>query len=59
MANSEYSDDFVVVFVFNVHQQLSSYGDGATALSLIRQTVEAGFRTDDPWFTRQVVKRLL
>ena len=37
------------------HQQLRSYGDGATALSLILQTGEAGNRTCDPWFTRQTV----
>ena len=36
------------------HQQLRSYGDGATAYSLIRRTDEAGDRTCDPWFTRQV-----
>ena len=43
---------FIVVFVFN--QQLRSYGDGATAESLIRQTGGARNRTCDPWFTRQV-----
>ena len=37
------------------HQQLRSYGDGATALSLIRQTGEAGNQTCDPWFTRQAL----
>ena len=36
------------------HQQLRSYGDGATTESLIRQTGEAGDPTCDPWFTRQV-----
>ena len=40
------------------HQQLRSYGDGATAESLIRQTDEAGNRTCDPWFTRQAVYSL-
>ena len=39
---------------FTSHQQLRSYGDGATALTLIRQTGEAGNRTCNPWFTRQV-----
>ena len=37
------------------HQQQRSYGDGATAKSLIWQTGEAGNRTCDPWFTRQAV----
>ena len=33
------------------HQQSRSYGDGATALSLIQKTGESGDRT---WYTRQV-----
>ena len=33
---------------------LLSHGDGAAALSLIRQTGEAGDRTCDSWFTLQV-----
>ena len=37
------------------HQQLRSYGDRATAYSLIRQTGEARDRTCHPWFTRQAV----
>ena len=37
------------------HQQPRSYGDGATAKSLIRQTGEAGNRTCGPWFIRRVV----
>ena len=36
------------------HQQLRSYGGGATDYGLIRLTGEAGDRTCDPWFTRQV-----
>ena len=39
-------------------QQLRSYGDGATAKSLNRQTGEAGDRTCYPWFTRQVAYSL-
>ena len=45
------SDPVVVVFVFTSHQQLRSYGDGATSLNLIQQTGGAGNRTCDPWFT--------
>ena len=37
------------------HQQLTSYEDGATVLCLIRHSGEAGDRTCDPWFTRQVI----
>ena len=37
------------------HQQLRSYGDKATALSLIRQTGKAGNQTCNPCFTRQTV----
>ena len=44
-----------VVFVFTSQQQLRSYGDGAIAKSLIRQTGKAGNRSCNPWFTRQVV----
>ena len=36
------------------HQQIRSCGDCVTALGLIPQTGEAGNRTCDPWFTRQV-----
>ena len=44
-----------ILFVFYVslcltsHQQLRSYGDAATAWSLIGQTVGAWDRTLDPW----------
>ena len=37
------------------HQQQRSYGEEATALSLIQQTGKVGDRTRDPWFTRWVV----
>ena len=40
-----------VVMCLTSHQQLTSYGDGATAFSLIRETGETGNRTSDPWFT--------
>ena len=42
----------VCVLCFMSHQQLRSYGDGATASSFIRQTGEAGDQIKDPWFTR-------
>ena len=34
---------------FTSHQQLRSYGDGTSVLSLIRKTGEARDRTHDPW----------
>ena len=40
------------VLCLTSYQQLRSYWDGATSLSLIRQTGEAGNWTFDPWFTR-------
>ena len=49
------------MFVFNVPptaKPVRSYGDGATAESLIRQTGEAGNRTCAPWFTRHAVYSL-
>ena len=46
---------FVYLYVFTSHQQLRSYRDRATALSLIRQTGEARDQTRNPRFTRWVI----
>ena len=42
-------DEEVFCLCLTSHQQLRSYGEGATALSLLQQTGEAGNRTCDPW----------
>ena len=49
---------FLLCLCLTSYQQIRSYGDGATALSLIWQTGEARNRTSHPWFIRQAVYSL-
>ena len=59
MVSSANKLDTLIDWGLTSHQQLSSYGDGTSVYSPIRQTGEARDRTWDPWFTTTAPGRLL